>query len=248
MLPHGVSLAIRIVSREIAQLRNQNIIIALDGYSSSGKSTLAKDLSKLLDITHIDSGAMYRAITLHLISNRIDIQDHKSVIDSLADIKIDFRIIEGLSATHLNGKNVEKEIRQMAISEWVSEVATISRVRSFLVSEQRRLANKEGVIMDGRDIGTVVFPDADVKLFITASTEVRAKRRFEELVNKGIEISLSEVRSNLDKRDHIDSTRQDSPLKKAEDAFGLDTTQLDRGQMLTEAVVIIHQKIKGKRQ
>lgn len=244
-LPQGISLAIKLVTAEITELKQKNLTIALDGHSSSGKSTLAKDLAKLLDIIHVDSGAMYRAVTYSFIQNDIDFTDDVQLSKALNDIHIEFKMVEQMKCTFLNGVNVESAIREMAVSDKVSEVATIHSVRKFLVAQQRAMAKKTSIIMDGRDIGTVVFPDADVKLFVTADISERSKRRFKELQGRGKDISLSDVSKNLEKRDIIDSTREHSPLVKAGDAVTLDTTNLDRGTMLAEAIKIIHSRVKS---
>jgi len=226
-----------VVTEELKQLRNKNLVIALDGHSSSGKSTLSKDISGVLEIPHIDSGAMYRAVTLYCIKEDIDISNESMIAKSLDLINISFRVEDGKNVTMLNGTNVEEQIRTMAVSENVSAIAAISGVRSQMVDQQRSMAQSSGLIMDGRDIGTVVFPQADVKLFVTASTEVRTERRHQELLSKGQDISKAEVRLNLVSRDHIDSTRDDSPLRQAADAVILDTTALQ----------LIHDNVKSDR-
>ena len=206
---------------------NKGIIIAIDGWSSCGKSTLAKALAKKLNYAYIDTGAMYRACTYFFIKHQIDIKDEDAVEAALKNIQINFKSIEGINTTFLNGKNVEQEIRSMEVSNLVSPVAELSVVRKFLVKQQQAMGQQKSVVLDGRDIGTVVFPNAELKIFLTAEPEVRAKRRFEELKEKGIEITLSEVITNLQERDHIDSTRADSPLKQAEDAHLIDNTYMD---------------------
>lgn len=206
---------------------NKGIIIAIDGWSSCGKSTLAKALAKKLNYAYIDTGAMYRACTYFFIKHQIDLKDEDAVEAALKNIQINFKSIEGINTTFLNGKNVEQEIRSMEVSNLVSPVAELSVVRKFLVKQQQAMGQQKSVVLDGRDIGTVVFPNAELKIFLTAEPEVRAKRRFEELKEKGIEITLSEVITNLQERDHIDSTRADSPLKQAEDALLIDNTYMD---------------------
>lgn len=206
---------------------NKGIIIAIDGWSSCGKSTLAKALAKKLNYAYIDTGAMYRACTYFFIKHQIDLKDEDAVEAALKNIQINFKSIEGINTTFLNGKNVEQEIRSMEVSNLVSPVAELSVVRKFLVRQQQAMGQQKSVVLDGRDIGTVVFPNAELKIFLTAEPEVRAKRRFEELKEKGIEITLSEVITNLQERDHIDSTRADSPLKQAEDAHLIDNTYMD---------------------
>lgn len=206
---------------------NQGIIIAIDGWSSCGKSTLAKALAKKLSYAYIDTGAMYRACTYYFIQHQIDLKDEDAVLAALKNIQITFKSIEGLNTTFLNDVNVEQEIRSMDVSNLVSPVAELSVVRKFLVEQQQAMGQQKSVILDGRDIGTVVFPNAELKIFLTAEPEVRAARRFEELKQKGIEITLAEVIANLQERDHIDSTRADSPLKQAEDAHLIDNTYMD---------------------
>ena len=206
---------------------NQGIIIAIDGWSSCGKSTLAKALAKKLSYAYIDTGAMYRACTYYFIQHQIDLKDEDAVLAALKNIQITFKSIEGLNTTFLNEVNVEQEIRSMDVSNLVSPVAELSVVRKFLVEQQQAMGQQKSVILDGRDIGTVVFPNAELKIFLTAEPEVRAARRFEELKQKGIEITLAEVITNLQERDHIDSTRADSPLKQAEDAHLIDNTYMD---------------------
>lgn len=212
------------------------ITIAIDGFSSCGKSTLAKALAARLGYAYGDSGAMYRAVTLYFLENKIDWTDPEQVSVSLADIHIDFKYIDGKNTTFLNGKNVEDDIRTMRVSESVSPVATISAVRRQMVKLQQKMGEKGGIVMDGRDIGTVVFPNAKLKLFVVASPEVRAQRRYDELVAKGWDVSLEEIKKNLLERDHIDSTREDSPLMKADDAVELDNSKLDQQQQLNIAV------------
>jgi len=245
-IPQGVGLALKLVSREIDNIRQHKLIIALDGHSSSGKSTLAHDLSRLLEISHIDTGAMYRAVTLYLLDHEIDCSDTAKVISVLSDIDIMFESEGGMCFTVLNGKRVEDEIRTMRVSDRVSDISTISAVRSHLVHLQRKMASTDSLIMDGRDIGSVVLPNANVKIFVSASIDIRTERRYKELLDKGIDISKKEVEENLKKRDHIDSTRKDSPLVQADDAIFLDTGLLDRGQMLSEAIKIIFRKTSDK--
>jgi cytidylate kinase len=213
----------------------QQIIIAIDGYSSCGKTTLAKELAHELGYIYISSGAMYRAVTLYFIQEKIDIRDLHQVSEALDHIKIRFEITDEGNKTFLNGTDVEDEIKKMYVSNQVSPVSTISIVRRFLVKQQRAIGEAKGIVMDGRDIGTVVFPDAKLKIFLTASVEERTRRRFEELKSKGIEASLDSVRTNLTSRDHIDSTREDSPLKQAEDAIVIDNTFLTPAEQLLKA-------------
>ena len=246
-IPSAVQLAIQIAAAHIKQIKKQRPVIALDGHSSSGKSTLAKDLATLLEITHIDTGAMYRATALYLLQAGISPQDESVVESSLTDINIELCLEEGHQCTKLNDLDVSKEIRSIEVSDIVSEVSAISAVRRYLVDQQRHIASQQSVVMDGRDIGTVVLPDADVKLFVTASLEERSKRRHLELLDRGVELSLHDVSDNLSKRDKIDSERKDSPLRQAEDAVLLDTTHHDRPGMLVQAIKIIVDKLNLKK-
>lgn len=212
----------------------KKIIIAVDGYASCGKSTLAKDLAKELNYMYIDSGAMYRAVTLFLLQNEIPINDAAAVIEALPLIQIDFRQDEedGASYTFLNGRNVEGLIRSPYVSQSVSEVSTIKEVRQFLVEQQQLLGKERGIVMDGRDIGTVVFKDAEFKVFVTSDIETRTQRRYDEMIRKGTEITKEEVKANLDHRDFIDTHREESPLYKADDAIQFDNTILTREDQL----------------
>jgi cytidylate kinase len=215
----------------------KKIVIAIDGHSSCGKSTLARDLARDLGYAYIDTGAMYRAVTLFFLNHDVDLQDENAVREALQHIHIEFRVSEqGLNQTFLNGKPVEDAIRQMRVSEQVSQVATISAVRRAMVAQQQAMGRKRGVVLDGRDIGTVVFPDAELKIFLTASEDVRVGRRLKEIRAKGQQITEAEVRENLRLRDHIDSTREDSPLKKAPDARILDNSDLNREEQLAVAL------------
>jgi len=210
------------------------IIIAIDGFSSCGKSTMAKQLSKILNYVFVDSGAMYRAITLYFMQHEIAINDPQMVVRALEDIQLTFKINPENSANeiYLNGENVESKIRALAIAERVSEIASISAVRSFAVKQQQQMGINGGIVMDGRDIGTVVFPQADLKIFMTADPEIRVERRYKELALQNKDISKDEVRENLAMRDHIDSNRADSPLKMAEDARVLDNSYLHQDEQL----------------
>ena len=209
------------------------ITIAIDGFSSTGKSTLAKQLAKKLGYVFVDTGAMYRGITLYAIQNQI-ISDIFFDVDllknSLSDIKLHFQFNEqlGFSELFLNDKNVETEIRTMEVSNFVSKIAEISEVRTKLVQQQQQMGKNKGIVMDGRDIGTVVFPEAELKIFMTASLEVRAQRRFDELSTSDPTISFESVFENVQKRDYIDSNRTDSPLKMADDAIEIDNSYLTR--------------------
>ncbi|TXC76948.1 (d)CMP kinase [Luteibaculum oceani] len=217
----------------------RKINIAIDGYSACGKSTLAKDLAKVLSYTFIDSGAMYRAVTLFAMRNgwikENGVIDQKALIASLNTVQIGFKPSQekGKSDTHLNGENVEEEIRKPHIAQYVSQISAIPEVRKRLVALQQDFGKEKGVVMDGRDIGTVVFPNAELKLFVTADVEERARRRFEELKSKGVESTLEEVKKNLAHRDHLDTTRATDPLKKADDARLVDNTCMTKDEQLT---------------
>jgi cytidylate kinase len=219
------------------------IIIAIDGHSSCGKSTLAKQMAQKLEYVYVDSGAMYRAVTLYAIQNNYiknGAPDTEALIAALPLINLSFELnADKLPEILLNGVNVEKEIRSMEVSGMVSPVSTISAVRRFLVIQQRAIATQKGVVMDGRDIGTVVFPNAELKIFLTASAEVRAQRRFDELIEKGTPASYADVLANLQERDFIDSNRDDSPLKQADDAILLDNSNLTRQEQFETAMQMV---------
>jgi len=217
-------------------------IITIDGWSSCGKSTLAKQMAKALGYLYIDIGAMYRAITLYFLRNNIDWNIKKEVKDALKDINMEFHFNEKsqLSEIFLNGENVEYLIRDLIVAEKVSEVATIKEVRELAVAQQQEMGKKKGIVMDGRDIGTTVFPKAEVKIFMTADISVRVERRFKEMYEKNPNITIEEVKSNLEMRDYIDSNREVSPLRKAEDAIILDNTNLTMEQQLKFALSLIH--------
>lgn len=211
----------------------EKITIAIDGYSSTGKSTIAKELAKKLGYVYVDSGAMYRTITLFALENAIISKENFSkekLINQLDAIKISFVFNQGVgfAEAYLNGKNVEKEIRTLRVSSFVSKIAAEPYVREKLVKVQKELGKNKGVVMDGRDIGTVVFPDAELKLFMTASADTRAKRRYDELVSKGENVSFKAILENVVKRDHDDTTRKDSPLVKANDAIEIDNSELTK--------------------
>jgi len=227
----------------------KKITIAIDGSSSTGKSTLAKKLAKALGYIYIDSGAMYRAVTLYAMQNRListDFFNKEQLIAKLKDIRISFEFSKqsGSTEVHLNGKNVESKIRTMEVSQLVSQVSAVPEVRKHLVKQQRLFGRNKGVVMDGRDIGTVVFPDAELKLFITASTKIRAKRRYKELLDKGEEISFEDVLENVKSRDHMDSTRKDSPLFKADDAIEIDNSNLTVEQHFDKVLHLVKDKIE----
>lgn len=216
------------------------INIAIDGFSSCGKSTLAKQLAKELNYVFIDTGAMYRAVTLYALQNGYFGKElsKASLLNDLSKINIAFEYNSerGASDVLLNGVNVESEIRGLDVASRVSEVAAIKEVRQKLVALQQQMGEQKGVVMDGRDIGTVVFPDAELKIFMTASKEVRTKRRFDEMKAKGENPSLQEVQKNLEHRDHIDSTRKEDPLKQAQDAVVLDNSDLNMQQQFEMAL------------
>ncbi len=210
------------------------IIIAIDGFSSCGKSTLAKRLATHLSYTFIDTGAMYRAITLYFIRNTVDLSNQQSIEEALKNIELHFEINAHTkqSEIFLNGENVAQLIREMLVADKVSEVAAIKEVRHFAVAQQQAMGAQKGIVMDGRDIGTVVFPQAELKIFMTADPETRVVRRFDELYAINPHISLEEVRHNLELRDYIDSNREESPLTQAKDARVLDNTHLDKNNNL----------------
>lgn len=219
----------------------RDIIIAIDGYSSCGKSTLAEDLATALHYLHIDSGAMYRAVTLYFIRYQIPIDDPICVEEALTQIEISFLRHDHGYETMLNGENVEEAIRANDVNRWVSPVAAISAIRRFLVAQQRRIGtHHKRLVMDGRDIGTVVFPDAELKIFLTASMDIRVERRFTELIERGIDTTREQVEESLSYRDHIDTTREDSPLRQAEDAIVIDNTMLSRTQQRDLAIQLAH--------
>lgn len=225
------------------------IIIAIDGYSSCGKSTLAKQLAQELGYRYIDSGAMYRAITLYFLRNNIDLTDHEKVLPTLPDIHLAFEYNEetGRSEIFLNDENVERYIRDMIVAEKVSEVAAIREVRTFAVAQQKKIGKKKGLVMDGRDIGTVVFPDAELKIFMTADLEIRVKRRFEELCEAGQAVAMEDVKHNLAMRDYIDSNREESPLRQAEDAVVLDNSNLTREEQLQVVLGWVQERVREKK-
>ncbi len=216
---------------------DRKIVIAIDGHSSCGKSTIARAIAAKFGYIFIDSGAMYRAVTLFALRNNLVAEGelkHAELFHALQKIKIDFRYNSILqkSETYLNDENVENEIRQLPVSQNVSLVATISEVRTAMVRQQQEMGKNKGIVMDGRDIGTVVFPEAELKLFVTASVEIRAKRRFEELTANGETVSYAEILENVQERDRIDSTRDVSPLRRADDALILDNSDLTREEQL----------------
>lgn len=227
--------------------KDKELTIAIDGWSSCGKSTLARALAKELNYIYVDTGAMYRGATLHAMRNNLVSRNHvdiNRIIASLADIKITFKNNEaGKAELYLNGENVEKEIRTIEVSNSVSSVAKIKEVRLFLVKQQRIMGINGGVVMDGRDIGSIVFPLAELKIFMTADPDIRAQRRFDELTAKGDKITLEEVKENLILRDEMDSTREESPLTQVDDAIVLDSSNLTPDEQLVKALALV-KKVK----
>jgi cytidylate kinase len=223
----------------------KKIIITIDGWSSCGKSTLARALAKELKYVYIDSGAMYRAITLYFLRHHIDWSDLQAVASQLKDISLEFHHNDhsDRSEMFLNGENVEYVIRDLVVAEKVSEVAAIGPVRTFAVAQQRKMGERKGIVMDGRDIGTVVFPDAELKIFMTADNAVRVERRFKELYAKNPNITIEEVKSNLEMRDYIDSHREISPLRQAADAILLDNSYMTEDEQLQFALDLVHQRL-----
>jgi cytidylate kinase len=225
------------------------IVIAIDGHSSTGKSTVAKRLAKALEYKYVDTGAMYRAVTLFALNNGLmnsgEVQEEK-LIAMLSSIQINFEYNAeaGTNDVILNGKNVEKQIRSMEVSEQVSSVAKINEVRQKLVQIQKQLGKEKGIVMDGRDIGSVVFPEAELKIFMTASADIRAKRRYNELKEKGEEISFEEVLKNVQHRDDIDSNRKISPLILAEDAIKIDNSDLSQEEQFNKILNLAKRKME----
>jgi CMP/dCMP kinase len=215
------------------------MIIAIDGYSACGKSTLAKALGKVLHFAYVDTGAMYRAVTLYFLRHSVDLTDTKQVQNALAHIEIHFERKKSGNHVFLNGEDVETEIRKMYVSDAVSPVAAISEVRRQMVRLQQAMGQRRSLIMDGRDIGTVVFPNAELKIFLTADPNTRTQRRVDELKSKGQLIDFEAVRLNLKDRDRIDSTRLDSPLKQAEDAILIDNTHLTPDEQLQKVLELV---------
>ncbi len=215
----------------------RKIILAIDGYSACGKSTTAKNVATIFGYHYIDSGAMYRAVTLYFLDNHISITNPKEIDKALAQIHLSFHLnAHGVTEIFLNGVNVERKIRKMRISENVSLVSTIKEVRQAMVAQQRKLGKDKGIVMDGRDIGTVVFPAAELKLFLTADIQVRASRRQHELLERDSLIDLDTIMANITERDRIDSTRKESPLLKALDAIEMDTTHMTIDEQVDEVV------------
>jgi cytidylate kinase len=215
---------------------SSNIVIAIDGYSSCGKSTLAKALAQKLHFIYIDSGAMYRAVTLYFLRHNIDVEDHEQINEALDDIHLNFHSRDYQTHITLNDEEVSDEIRQMPVSDNVSTVAAIKEVRHEMVKQQQRMGRSKNIVMDGRDIGTTVFPDAQLKIFMTADPKVRAERRYKELLPKNPGITLEEVFENIAHRDYQDTTREESPLMRAKDAIILDNTNMTPEEQLQFAL------------
>lgn len=231
-------------------MTNHKIIVAIDGHSSCGKSTIAKAVAARFGYIFIDSGAMYRAVTLFALRHQLIADgevNREKLISTLPQIKIEFRYNPEIqkSDTYLNGENVENEIRQLPVSQNVSPVATIAEVREAMVRLQQEMGKNKGIVMDGRDIGTVVFPDAELKLFVTATPEIRAQRRYDELTAKGETVSFPEILENVVERDRIDSTREVSPLRKADDALILDNSNLTREVQLSWVIAKVEERLNG---
>lgn len=229
-------------------MEKSGIVIAIDGYSSTGKSTVAKQLAKKLGYVYVDTGAMYRAVTLHAMRKCWigEASFNQEALERfLPFIHIRFKLNEntGFVDTYLNGENVEKEIRTLQVSKYVSQVAAVSEVRRKLVALQKEIGKERGVVMDGRDIGTIVFPDAELKVFMTATPEDRAKRRFKEMKERGEVVDYKDVLENVKKRDHIDSTRKDSPLQKAEDAIEINNSSMTLEQQFQHILELAESKI-----
>uniref|UniRef100_UPI00404763B6 (d)CMP kinase n=1 Tax=Polaribacter sp. TaxID=1920175 RepID=UPI00404763B6 len=230
---------------------SKKITIAIDGFSSTGKSTIAKELAKELSYIYVDTGAMYRAVALYAKNNQLigtDFIHTDALIKDLDNIHLSFRLnkVLGFAEMYLNQINVEKEIRNLEISNLVSTVATISKVREKLVAAQQLMGKDKGIVMDGRDIGTVVFPNAELKLFMTASADTRAKRRYDELIAKGEQVSYEDILANVTARDTMDTSRKDSPLVKAEDAIEIDNSHLSRKDQFEMVLKLAKTKINEK--
>lgn len=224
----------------------KKIIIAIDGYSSCGKSTLARQLAEALGYHYIDSGAMYRAITLYFLRNNIDLSNHDQIHEALENIHLSFERnpLTQKSEIYLNDENVEAFIREMLVAEKVSEVAAIREVRLLAVAQQQKMGRRKGIVMDGRDIGTVVFPEAELKIFMTADPEIRVMRRFDELYPTHPLITIEEVKNNLELRDYIDSNREESPLRKADDAVVLNNSNMTREEQLEKVLGWVGERIQ----
>ncbi|MDC7999804.1 (d)CMP kinase [Aequorivita todarodis] len=227
------------------------ITIAIDGYSSTGKSTVAKQLADSLGYVYVDSGAMYRAVTLYAMQNGIISKKHfdtEKLKESLSSIHLKFKKEAGWNKAHifLNGTDVENEIRNLEVSEFVSPIATVPEVRTKLVAQQQQMGQEKGVVMDGRDIGTVVFPNAELKIFMNASAPERAQRRYKELLERGDVVTFDEILKNIKERDHIDTTREDSPLRKAADAIEIDNSEMNLEDQFHVVLQLAKDRIAGR--
>ncbi|MFC0781210.1 (d)CMP kinase [Flavobacterium sp. HJSW_4] len=227
----------------------KKITIAIDGFSSTGKSTLAKQLAKELEYVYVDTGAMYRAVAYFAMQNDLigaDFFKKEVLVQALSDIKLEFKFNSdlGFAEMYLNGENVEKQIRTIEVSNFVSKVAAVSEVRAKLVEQQQEMGTNKAIVMDGRDIGTVVFPNAELKIFMTASAETRAQRRFDELQQKGDNVSYEEVLKNVVERDYMDTHREDSPLVIAEDAIEIDNSYLNKEEQFAAVLELVNDVVK----
>lgn len=227
----------------------KKITIAIDGFSSTGKSTLAKQLAKELEYVYVDTGAMYRAVAYFAMQHNLieaDFFKKEALVEALSDIKLEFKFNSdlGFAEMYLNGENVEKQIRTIEVSNFVSKVAAVSEVRSKLVEQQQEMGTNKAIVMDGRDIGTVVFPNAELKIFMTASAETRAQRRFDELQQKGDNVSYEEVLKNVVDRDYMDTHREDSPLVIADDAIEIDNSYLNKEEQFAAVLELVNDVVK----
>ena len=229
----------------------KKITIAIDGYSSTGKSTVAKQVAKHLGYVYVDSGAMYRAVTLFALNKNLigeNFFNIKGLISKLSDIQISLKFNDelGFAEVYLNGKNIEKDIRTLRVSSYVSQVAAVSEVRAKMVEQQQKMGENKGVVMDGRDIGTVVFPSAELKIFMTASPEIRAQRRYNELISRDDKVDFDDVLQNVMERDYIDTHREDSPLIKAKDAIEIDNSNMTLEEQFAKILHLVEKVVSSK--